>query len=384
MTAIAIDPWTYPGDVDLMELCAHGDEPAGRELLAWHRDAVADSGPSPEFESVDASGEQALAQLRMGSGPGLPFRVLWLSLHTRGRLPDDGERRNPLWDGFCALPLPAQTALWHREVERQEVTAIAALLGTSTDEVRRHLDSAYSALRARVEQSTPPSPPRGLASQLLLLQHSHRVVLAGVVLGSAAARYLVARPAAGRRVPIEVTPARRRSAAPYLALAAVVVGAVAASSFLDPVAVGTSRNSLPWAAPFDAPVIGSYLQPVAGTREPETSRQRAASQAVATTGTPSRGSSATAGGTTVGGPGTNSSGGGSPVPVGGSAPGATDDGPDPAPEDNGPGQSVQHASHQGLSNGVRAHGPVNAGGKSTAKGDKPGRSHGKGKAASRR
>lgn len=394
MTVIGLDPGQSPGgDVELVDRCARGDELAGRELLARHRDAVADSGPSPAYESVDASGEQALAQLRNGTGHGLPFRVLWLSLHTQGRVPVDGERRNPAWDGFCALPLPEQTALWHHEVEGQGATAIAALLGTSTEEARRHLVAAYAGVRARVEQSSPPSPSRGLASQLLLLQYALRDVLAGIVLGPAAGRYLVARPRAGSRVPIEVTPARRRSNAPYVALAAaVVVGAVAATSFLAPAPVGTSKSPVPRAAPFEAPIVGSYLQTVAGNREKETTRQRAP-RAVAATGSPSRGSSATSGGTTVGGqtsggptssgqtssgPGASPSGGGSPVPVGGSAPGGTNDEPEPAREDNAPGQGVQHASPQGLSNGVRAHGPENRGGKSNAKGGNPGKSTGQG------
>ena len=393
MTAIGIDPGPSPGDVELVQRCAHGDELAGRELLARHRDAVADSGPSPAYASVDSSGEQALAQLRNGSGSGLPFRVLWLTLHTQGRLPDDGERRNPVWDGFCALPLPAQTALWHREVEGQEATAIAALLGTSTDEVRRHLVSAYATVRARVEQSSPPSPSRGLASQLLLLQYSLRDVLAGVVLGPAAGRYLVARPRAGRRVPIEVTPARRRSNAPYVALAAVVVGAVAAASFLDPAPVETSRSPVPRAVPFEAPIVGSYLEAVAGASVQEEPRQRA-SQAVAGAGSSARVSTATAvattsggpdaGRQTSGGPGTAPSGGGSSGSVGGSPPGGTTNEPHPGPADNGPGQGVQHASPQGVSNGVRAHGPGNKGGKSKAKGGNPGKSNGKGKAARRR
>ncbi len=394
---IGLELGASPGDVELVQRCAHGDELAGRELLDRHRDAVADSGPSPAYESVDASGEQALAHLRNSRGPGLPFRVLWLTLHTQGRLPVDGERRNPAWDAFCALPLPAQTALWHREVEGQEATAIAAVLGTSTDEVRRHLISAYSAVRDRVEQSSPPSPSRGLASQLLLLQHSLRDVLAGIVLGPAAARYLVARPRVGRRVPIEVTPARRRSNAPYVALAAaVVVGAVAAGSFLDPAPVDTSRSPVPRAAPFQAPIIGSYLEEVTGNSGQEQPRPRA-SQSVAVAGSPARDSTATAGEPTSGeqtsgeqtsgGPGAGPSGGGSPGPVGGSAPGGSNNEPDPAPQGNGPGQSAQHASPQGLNNGVRAHGPGNKGGKSKAKGHNPGKSNGKSngnrKAASR-
>jgi hypothetical protein len=393
VTAIGLDPRPSPGDVELVQRCALGDELAGRELLARHRDAVADSGPSPAYESVDASGEQALAQLRDGSGSGLPFRVLWLTLHTQGGLPDDGERRNPVWDAFCALPLPAQTALWHREVEGQEATAIAALLGTSTDEVRRLLVSAYAAVRDRVEQSSPPSPSRGLASQLLLLQYSLRDVLAGVVLGPAAGRYLVARPRAGRRVPIEVTPAHRRRNAPYVALAAVVVGAVAgAMSFVGPAPVGSSVRPVPRAAPFEAPIVGSYLQVVAGTDGQDAPRQPA-SRAVATAGSSSGGSTANTGGTTSGeqtsaGPGAGPSGGGSPAPGGGSAPGGTNNGPDPAPANTGPGQGAQHASSQGLSNGVRAHGSGNKGGKSKAKGGNPGKSNskgkGKGKAANRR
>ena len=397
MTVIGIDAGLPPGDPELVQRCAHGDELAGRELLARHRHAVLDSGPSPAYESVDASGEQALAQLRNGSGPGLPFRVLWLTLHTQGRLPDDAERRNPVWDGFCALPLPAQTALWHHEVEGLEATAIAALLGTNTDEVRRHLDSAYSTVRARVEQSSPPSPSRGLASQLLLLQYSLRDVLAGVVLGPAAGRYLVARPRAGRRVPIEVTPARHRSNAPYVVLAGAVVGAVAAASFLGPAPVETTRSPVPRAAPFEAPIVGSYLEAVAGTSAQEKPRPQAP-QAVAAAGSSSRGSTATAvgaqtsggqtsGGQTSGGQGAGPSGGGSPGPVGGSAPGGTNDGPDPVPADNGPGQGVRHASPQGVSNGVRAHGPGNKSdrpAKGKARGDKPGTSISKGKSARRR
>lgn len=409
MTAIGLDPGPTPGDVDLVQRSAHGDELAGRELLARHRDAVADSGPSPAYESVDVSGEQALAQLRTGGAPDLPFRVLWLSLHTQGRLPVDEERRNPVWDAFCALPLPAQTALWYREVEGLEATAIAALLGTSADEVRRDLVSAYSAVRARVEESSPPSPSRGLASQLLLLQYSLRDVLAGVVLGPAAGRYLVARPRAGHRVPIEVTPARRRGNAAYVALAAAVVGAVAAASFLDSAPVDTSRSPVPQAAPFEAPIVGSYLEAVAGTSGQETSGQQA-SQAVSAAGAASPGSSTTAGGKNSGGKGSGGqssggqnagpSGGGSPG--GGSAPGGTNGGPGPAPQDDGPGQGAEHASQQGQSNGVRAHGPGNKGGKGNAKGGKsggkaqggksggkaqggkPGGSQGKGKSANRR
>lgn len=371
-----------PGDVELVQRCAHGDELAGRELLARHRDAVADSGPSPAYESVDASGEQALAQLRNSGGPGLPFRVLWLTLHTQGKVPVDEERRNPAWDAFCALPLPAQTALWHREVEGQEATAVAALLGTSTDEVRRHLVTAYSAVRDRVEQASPATPSRHLASQLLLLQHSLRDVLAGVVLGPAAARYLVARPRAGSRVAIEVTPGRHRSNAPYVAVAAVVVGAVIAASFFAPSPVDTSRNPVPLAAPFEAPIVGSYLQVVAGDNGQVQPRRRS-SQAVAAAAAPSRSSAATAGGTTVGeqasgGPGSGPSGGGTPGPVGGSAPGGNNNQPDPGPVDNGPGQGAQHASSQGQSNGVRAHGQGNKGGKSKTKGDNPPKSDGNG------
>lgn len=411
MSAIGLDLESPSGDLELVQLCANGDELAARELLARHRDAVADSGPSPAFGSVDASGEQALVQLRNGGGSGLPFRVLWLSLHTQGRVPDDGERRNPVWDAFCALPLPSQTALWHREVEGQEATAIAALLGIPADEVRRDLVSAYSAVRARVEQASPPSPSRGLASQLLLLQYSLRDVLAGVVLGPAAGRYLVARPRAGRRVPIEVTPARRRSSAPYVVLAAAVVAAVAAASFLDTAPVEPSRSPVPQAAPFEAPIVGSYLEAVAGASEREKPRQPA-SQTVPAAGSPSPGSTATAGGTSggqqtsggpgaggqsSGGPGSGPSGGGSSGPGGGSAPGGGNNGPDPAPQDNGPGQGVQHASSQGVSNGVRAHGSGNNGGKDKAKGGNPGKgsakagggkgagkSSGKGKAARRR
>lgn len=367
------------GDAERALQYAAGDDPAAADLLERHRDAVSDSGPSPFFESLEVSGERALAALRAGDDPSLPFRVTWLALHTQGALPSDEERRNPVWDAFCTLPLAEQTALWHREVEGQETTEVSRLLGTSTDEVRRNLAAAYAAVRARVEQV--PATSRGVASHLLLLQYSLRDTLAGVVLGPAAGRYLAARPRVGRRVPIEATPTRHHRPAPYVVgLAASVVGVVAAVSFLGSGQVPTGTLPSAEAAPFDAPIVGSYLEAVAAPPK-AAPRDRA----------PQAGSAVTSSvvSTTGGGSG---SGGTDAGPSGGAATGSDDQqpggtnqpGPGPAPADNGPGQGVDHASDNGVANGVRAHGNGNQGkGASNANGAGTSKGNSKGKAKAR-
>jgi hypothetical protein len=144
------------GDVALVRRVAAGDELAAAQLMDRHRAAVADCDESPDPEAVELSGQWALAQVRSGSGSALPFRARWLSLHTQGALPDDEELGQPVWDAFCALSPAEQTALWHREVEGQGDTEIAALLGTDTGDGQPA--AASPALIARRARRRRPRP----------------------------------------------------------------------------------------------------------------------------------------------------------------------------------------------------------------------------------
>src|SRR3712207_6325351 len=91
------------GPEDLMSTIDELFAPAtgDADLVARHRAAVAAAGPSPVYDSVDASGRVALAMLHSDDAPALPFRVTWLALHARGLLPTDDDRANPVWDAFC-------------------------------------------------------------------------------------------------------------------------------------------------------------------------------------------------------------------------------------------------------------------------------------------
>lgn len=366
------------GDVALVRRVAAGDELAAAQLMDRHRAAVADCDESPDPEAVELSGQWALAQVRSGSGSALPFRARWLSLHTQGALPDDEELGQPVWDAFCALSPAEQTALWHREVEGQGDTEIAALLGTDTAEIRRHLLSAYAAVRARIEAAAPASRTPAMASQLLLLQHSLRDVLAGVVLGPAAARYLAVRPRAGRRVVIDATPPRHHhSSGRYLSGLTAAAVAVAAVVVLGPGEPGTTSLPSAGAAPLEPPVPGVLLQAEepAVVRTPARERTSRAvattSSAVTTTAVATSGDRGPAAPT--GGPGPNST---ASPPTGGSPPPSTPQ-PDPAPVDDGPGQGLDHANENGVKNGVRSHGAKSNKGGAKPKGNSPGKSHGK-------
>lgn len=368
--AIAEDAFALPeGDVELVQRCADGDPVAGDELLARHRAAVADAGPSPTFESVDASGHLALAWVHRDGGTPLPFRATWLALHAQGGLPDADERRNPVWDAFCSLPHAEQTALWHREVEGQGNTEIAAVIGTSNDEVRRLLVAAYAAISSRIEETR--SPTYAAASQLQFLQHSLRDVLAGVVLGAAAGRYLEARPRAGeRRVVMAPRGRRPHRAAPYVAglAAASVVAAAAIAAVYGPGPAGPRDAAVPRSAPFEAPFVGPMLWP----REQQTSPPGAAPTAGGggASTNPVLGSAAGSGGQSAGSRGGPAGG----APNAGSRGGSPQGGRSPQAQGQGgggsatggPGQGLQHASDQGAEHGVRAHGHK-AKGKSKAK-----------------
>lgn len=414
-----------PGDVALVIRLAVGDVLAERQLLARHRPAVADLGPSEGFESVDSSGQVTVAMIRNGIGKGIPFRAAWLAMHAQGALPAAAERRNAVWDAFCALPAEWQVAVWHREVEGQDSEQIAEVLGSTPEGADNALASGLSALKRKValtHAGTPTSarcehlqgtlrfnPPSALTSadtralrehgrscagcqamtsQLLVLEHSLRDTLAGVVLGAEAGRYLEIRPRPGQLRLVGGRPLavrRHRRATPLLAgITAAAVGAAAAASvFLGPGIVGVPHLPSTQAAAIEAPLTGVYLEPMPQlpTRAPRPARPAPAAPAPVTVPAAAPAAPpATAPAPSPTGPGPSSSGapsggspGGSPSgsPTGGSPGGGTPGGgtPDPAPVDSGPGQGLENASAQGASHGTRAHGnPGNGNGAGKSKG----------------
>jgi len=424
-----------PGDVDLVIRVAAGDELAERQLLARHRAAVADLGPSEGFDSVDSSGQVTVAMIRHGIGKGLPFRAAWLAMHAQGSMPATAERRNPVWDAFCTLPAEWQTAVWHHEVEGQHSDEIAEVLGLTPEGADGALASGHSALRRKValtHAGTPTSaecehlqgtlrfdPPsrltsadtralrdhgrtcRGctaMAGQLLVLEHSLRDTLAGVVLGASAGRYLEIRPRPGQLRVVggrALATRRRRGATPLVAgITAAAVGAAAAASvFLGPAMVGVADMPSAQAAPAEVPIAGARLEPLpitpvraprvakpapapAPAAAPASAPAAAPAPAPAPAGTSGGSSTATSTGSPSGSPSGGTGTGGSGGGTGGGGTGGGGGTSQPAPVDNGPGQGLEHASPQGASHGTRAHG--NSGGNG---GNGGGNGKGAGKAA---
>lgn len=379
-----------PGDVELLIRVSAGDSAAGEPLLARHRDAVADLGPSEGFDSVDSSGKVALAMVRNGIGKNLPFRAAWLSMHAQGTLPTSAARGNAAWDAFCALPAAWQIAVWHHEVEGESIEEIASHLGTTVDGAERALAGATSSLRRRVALSSagkPISPQceeiqgtyrfaapttlsqtdsrtlrqhgrtcpscQPMTSQLLILEHTLRDSLAGVVLGASASRYLELRRRPARLHVAGRSPARgdgsasstgfgQRRALPVIAgLTAGAVGiAAAVSALLGPTFLPATDVPDDAVAVAEPSVAGALLRPLdetrAGPTTPEPSPETAPAGRTPSTspGTvaPSVGG-ATSGDPTVDQPGGN----GDPDPEPPVGPDDPDDPDDPdEPTDNDP------------------------------------------------
>ena len=298
-----------PGDVELLTRVrsggALGDPLAEQALLARHRAAVADLPASASYASVNASGRAALALVRAGRDHDLPFRMTWLAVHTHGDVPEVSPRDRVVWSAFAALPAAWKAAVWHREVEGQRPRDIARLLDMSEEQATRALASSYAALkrRAAISHARPGagaecedlvstyrfSSPSflaaaeiralrehgrhcddclGLIRNLLLIEHTLRDTLAGIVLGSAADGYLAGRPRVARLRVASGSAVRfeRRRVHPALAsLTAAAVGAAAMAMVLSTPALSPSPAG-PAVAQADAPRLGIGLEQGASLR----------------------------------------------------------------------------------------------------------------------
>lgn len=292
---------TGQGDLVLALGVRSNDARSATLLLDRHRDAVAELGPSPAFDSVEASGRMAVALLRSGTDQDLPFRALWLALHARGSLPEARPHDAVVWGAFRSLPPAWRLAVWHREVEGQRPRQIARHLDMAEEQATRALGSAYASLKRRVALAHTDvgpsaycqdlvsryrfSPPASLTAaearslrehgrhcdhclalirHLFLVEHTLRDTLAAVVLGEVAEAYLGRHPRPARlRVAAADQPLRpeRRVHPVFATLTAAGIGAAAMALVVSTPVVSPVGDGAPRALAGDAPVPGATLWP---------------------------------------------------------------------------------------------------------------------------
>lgn len=230
-----------PSELELLVRLRLGDPDAACLLAARHQGVT---GVLPG-RSDDLAMRATLDWAEGSAVPELPFRAALLAHHVHGRLPE-WPHADPLWTAYLHLPPAWRLAVWHREVEGEDLAAIGRWLGLEQRDALRALTSSYATMRQRVAASHARDdlsgecqrlhdayvhvPPHvldrrqvdllrehgrtcdgclALIRDLFAVEHGLGESLATVVLGPGAAQtYLRARPRPGR---LRARPARGRS-----------------------------------------------------------------------------------------------------------------------------------------------------------------------------